>query len=63
MIEDLELKIISTNIHNHRAFVQLDRMDRLPMTKEGRDLWIACKELQMAFTSLVEIITEITKKN
>jgi len=44
------------HIHNHRAFVQLSRMEQIPMTKAERELWIVCKELQVSLKSLLDLI-------
>jgi hypothetical protein len=44
------------HIHSHRAFVQLSRMERMPMTDGEWELWIVCKELQAALTSLLDLI-------
>ena len=44
------------HIHNHRAEVQLSRMERM---LSNRDLWIVCKELTMAFKDLEHVVQDL----
>jgi len=49
----------SMHIHNHRAAVQLSRMEKLPCTKGEHELWIVCKEVQMTFVFLEKILENL----